>query len=317
MDSIAAPVQDIQYPTITVCQDENKPPDNWALLELIFNNFALECEYSTYYGLPPCNSTSKIRSDFKFLIETVLSMIRGLMKQPEFRGNSFSVLSGDVEELVEKIAVSLTNGEVKFGDLSNLPNMYFGVKSDLETILKQTINETDDEYIGFYFYYATQEPPINCTSKQCQEYLGSAWSIVQTLAEVTLVQPNLPFGSIFGKFIPQLYEEFCAECLVVQPSLELPSFNSQKNCALTTDDQLLHGIFASMSKYLGFENPVSLFDVPAILSTTKIMGYGDVSKSQSFSYSWCQNNMSVDNSEVCYMSWKYYSEMAKPNGNFH
>ena len=198
MDSIAAPVQDIQYPTITVCQDENKPPDNWALLELIFNNFAFECEYSTYYGLPPCNSTSKIRSDFKFLIETVLSMIRGLMKQPEFRGNSFSVLSGDVEELVEKIAVSLTNGEVKFGDLSNLPNMYFGVKSDLETILKQTINETDDEYIGFYFYYATQEPPINCTSKQCQEYLGSAWSIVQTLAEVTLVQPNLPFGSIFA-----------------------------------------------------------------------------------------------------------------------
>ena len=40
MDSIAAPIEDIQFPTVTVCQDEFKEPDNWAAIEAILNNVA-------------------------------------------------------------------------------------------------------------------------------------------------------------------------------------------------------------------------------------------------------------------------------------
>ena len=317
MDSIAAPVKDIQFPTITVCQDENKPPDNWALIELIFNNLAFECEVSTYYGLPSCNDTTKIRNDFKFFIEEVSSMIRGLMTHPEFQDYSLSVWSSDVGKLVEKVALSLTNGELNIADFSKLANEYFGVKSDLEPILRAIVNETEDDYWSFYSYYATQEPPINCTSKHCQEYLDSAWSIVQTLSEVTSIQPNLPMGSFVARFIPHLFKEFCEEC---EPKLsfDIPTYStsdtSQANCTIEMEEKLLHVIFASLSNHLGFDNLISLYDIPPILSTTKEMSYGGVKKSQSFSYTWCQNNIAVEDSEVCYLAWKHYSEMPKPNG---
>ena len=84
MDSIAAPVIDIQFPTITVCQDENKPPDNWAPLELLLNNLAFECnENDIYPHLPSCNKTTKIREDFKFLIELVSRSIKAMMQKED------------------------------------------------------------------------------------------------------------------------------------------------------------------------------------------------------------------------------------------
>ena len=317
MDSIAAPVKDIQFPTITVCRDENKPPDNWALIELIFNNLAFECEDSTYYGLPSCNDTTNIRNDIKFLIETVSRMIRGLMNQPEFQDNTFNVWSSDTVKLVEKVAVSLTNGDIKLRDFTNLPNRYFGVKTAMEPILRAIVNETEVDYWLFYNYYATEAPPINCSSSQCQDNLKSAWTTVQTLSEVTSVQQNLPFGSFICGFLPHLYDTFCEDCFPKESFFSFAANQSPPNCALMQEDQFFHGKFSSISKYFGFDKAISLYDVPAIMSTTNTMSYGMVKRSQSFSYTWCQKNMSVDSSDVCYMAWKHYSEMPMPNGTFH
>lgn len=38
LDTIVAPIEDIQFPTVTVCPDETTDPDNWALIETILNN---------------------------------------------------------------------------------------------------------------------------------------------------------------------------------------------------------------------------------------------------------------------------------------
>ena len=35
LDSIAAPIEDIQFPTVTVCNEEYKKPDDWTLAEII------------------------------------------------------------------------------------------------------------------------------------------------------------------------------------------------------------------------------------------------------------------------------------------
>ena len=51
LDSIAAPINMIQFPTVTICQDEYKPPDNWAFLENILNNIAFECRYKMTFWL--------------------------------------------------------------------------------------------------------------------------------------------------------------------------------------------------------------------------------------------------------------------------
>ena len=37
LESIATPIQDVQFPTVTVCPHENTKPDNWSFLEKILN----------------------------------------------------------------------------------------------------------------------------------------------------------------------------------------------------------------------------------------------------------------------------------------
>lgn len=78
LDSISAPVKELQFPTITVCPENYRPPDNWAALENILNLVAFECglkkkwnSYNQNYEpetLPSCNSTLDIRHDFEYLL---------------------------------------------------------------------------------------------------------------------------------------------------------------------------------------------------------------------------------------------------------
>ena len=68
LDSIAAPVTSIQFPTVTVCQEEFHPKDHWAILENILNFVAFECtddpdilsQPGYGYSLALCNETVKV-----------------------------------------------------------------------------------------------------------------------------------------------------------------------------------------------------------------------------------------------------------------
>lgn len=73
MDSIAAPIKELQFPTVTVCPQNNKPPDNWAALEILLNFVAFECGKSQYdVSLPPCDITKDVRQDFGYFLENTL-----------------------------------------------------------------------------------------------------------------------------------------------------------------------------------------------------------------------------------------------------
>ena len=53
MDSIAAPINDIQFPTVTVCHNNQRQPDRWAYLETILNfvKFSQDCFFDKYNDL--------------------------------------------------------------------------------------------------------------------------------------------------------------------------------------------------------------------------------------------------------------------------
>ena len=75
LESISAPINEIQFPTVTVC--EEIPPDNWALPEKILNLLAFECKRESdkdgHNPTSECtNSTKKIRDDFEFIIRSVV-----------------------------------------------------------------------------------------------------------------------------------------------------------------------------------------------------------------------------------------------------
>ena len=78
MESIAAPIEDIQFPTVTVCQDEFKEPDNWAAIEAILNNVAFTCKENprSWDKVMPCEATEKVRNDFQFLIKSVVEIFK-------------------------------------------------------------------------------------------------------------------------------------------------------------------------------------------------------------------------------------------------
>ena len=41
LESITRPIQEVQFPTVTVCPNEQSPPDNWAFLEKVLNGVAI------------------------------------------------------------------------------------------------------------------------------------------------------------------------------------------------------------------------------------------------------------------------------------
>ena len=63
LETISAPIIDIQFPTVTVC--DQKPADNWGPIEKVFNSLAFECSKLTQNCI---ESTKEIRKDFKLLI---------------------------------------------------------------------------------------------------------------------------------------------------------------------------------------------------------------------------------------------------------
>ena len=66
LDSIAAPINSIQFPTVTVCTDD-EPSDNWAFLDKILDPLAFSCtksksDFDYYKIIENCNETEILRN---------------------------------------------------------------------------------------------------------------------------------------------------------------------------------------------------------------------------------------------------------------
>ena len=97
LDSIAKPISYIQFPTVTICQDEYKPPDRWAYLESILNYVEFDCDPDTY----ACdrNRTQKVRNDFGNLIDSVESKFKGWLLNPNnVKTPIYDVLSNTTDD---------------------------------------------------------------------------------------------------------------------------------------------------------------------------------------------------------------------------
>ena len=81
LDTIAAPIDDIQFPTVTVCNDYiANPPDNWAFLENLLNLINFDCRSAIDVD---CTSSDSVRNDFEFLIESTVDVLKKWILKPE------------------------------------------------------------------------------------------------------------------------------------------------------------------------------------------------------------------------------------------
>ena len=90
LDSIAAVVKDVQFPSVTVCPERFTKPDNWALAQLVLNSFAFECyeKSSSSPEFPNCTLTTNIREDLvNEIVRELQSIFMRWANDPEIQFN--------------------------------------------------------------------------------------------------------------------------------------------------------------------------------------------------------------------------------------
>ena len=313
MDSIAAPIKDIQRPTVTVCPDENTPPDNWAPIEVVANYLSFACtnrKYQAYISgyeqLPLCNSTLNIRQDFQYLIESITKDLKEWMTDSALRESHESYGSTDVHDTIEKVASAVLAGDVQKEMIDKLPSDYLGTDDERLTILKSLINETDDAILFYNYYYNNfGREEVNCSSDDCLATMKQLYGILEAMYEGN-PSPNLPFGSFLALFLPQKYEEFSNDLKIFETEgLDVDSYFAPKKQAYLN----AHDFFAGLAKYYGFQHneSISLFDIPAIMAQNKDLNRIQVAASHSYVFFMTQNNITLQELSRCYNVWNTFS----------
>ena len=145
LDTIAAPIDDIQFPTVTVCNDFMKnPPDNWAYLENLLNFVGFDCAKGK-----DCNETEAVRKDFGFVIRSVTDNFKTwLLKNMKDYGrilNDFS-RKKEYEAVVQQIRSMVNNGTLKDEQLETFPEAFFN--KDISLLLS---NLTIGKKLTFFY----------------------------------------------------------------------------------------------------------------------------------------------------------------------
>ena len=164
LDSIAKPISYIQFPTVTICQDEHKPPDRWTYLESILNYVEFGCDQNFLYSTA-CNRnrTQKVRNDFQNLIDSVVNKFKGWIKNPNnVQTPIYDVLSNTttdkhtddiIDDIEIQLAALMIKGEVSDGDLYDLIKKHFScTESECIIYCKRIIQLTNAKPSVLYFY---------------------------------------------------------------------------------------------------------------------------------------------------------------------
>ena len=146
LDSIATPIDEVQFPTLTVCDDNaDLVQDNWAFIKSLFNFLDYKClspsdsiKYDRY-----CDRTENLRKDFNFLIESIVDAFLSPLLLNENLNHSLTFLrpggkihsktflspSGnqrnEYSRLLRKAIDVVSSGNMSLKDLKELPIEYF------------------------------------------------------------------------------------------------------------------------------------------------------------------------------------------------
>ena len=297
LETISAPIDEIQFPTVTVC--DQKPPDNWGPLEKVLNSLAFECS-----GYSNCKESTEIRQDFKFLIdsfvEACLQMLneidyKTLTEAPMFKDDIANYNESGVIDIVAEV---LKQG--KKGDLIDLAIQKFATDLNAyDTATHYIISEIKDLFGANYDTFK------NCTSEICKNYQKSAVRILLML-RWTRVE-GIPFGSFMSQFIhTNKFKSFgsCRHDLCHYTNDMFIECNK-----LEQDERKLHDYLTKISKSFGFNESelLSLYELPGMLADDlnyakymKIKGktqndnlLGDIP--QAYLYSTCKERENVSN----------------------
>ena len=333
LDSIAKPISYIQFPTVTICQDEYKPPDRWAYLESILNYVEFDCDPDIYAECDR-SRTQKVRNDFDNLIDSIENKFKGWLLNPNnVKTPIYDVLSNTttdkhtddiIDDIEIQLAALIIKGEVSDGDLYNLVREHFADKVVIATTLSGLSEEiTDHDYyndeysyyniFGSYGTYTTSsDESKQCNTTECTKKLQFIDQIVRLLSTVANIEPILPFGTFVASFA-DLTDDFLH--YNIQNQYWIKDGFLQCQIAKELKHYSIHEYFQHLSKIVGFADSelVSLYDLPAIFTTFNASKFSKTEKSfqQFFVFTKCQELSDWNSEEMkhamdsCADNWKF------------
>ena len=310
LDSIAAPIDGIQFPTVTVCADDNdKPSDNWAFLENILNVLMFSC----HQNYNDCNETEHLRKDFSFLMENIVNIYDDIGFVTEYdamnmhlipNGTFHKYLSpsdkSDMDPLLWQVKEWTSNKTISYYQLRDLAIDNYSKWLSFSDIYKILSNESNANKLSFVQHFT------NCSSyDECRNVF-----LVKVMYELTSMKQG--FGHLVRNFAHLDSSNSFSMTKKVNEALD--EFWGDENCLfkLTPNEKKLHQYFTELARFIGFNESevISLYDLPAIFnSAISNLERWPPLMPQSFFYTKCRHHdETVEQQTLSYMTPGLFDE---------
>ena len=304
LDTIAAPIADVQFPTITACSDGQ--PNNWAFLENVLNNIAIECG-----TVEECKRTIQLRDDFKYDFEDICEKFENYLYGDNFQDSHQLIVDDDIlvgwlhsrwfTIFMRTILEKTENQTFKVLDLYGFPSKYLAMNQYGIGEFKKYINDSATLWYYTGLGYLEESLPEYCPNftEECKK--------VQAMWKLTYMTTfsGLRIGSFIKNLVPfKGFASFGRTNKIGDMSnrFHLDPYSDVCNI-LTIREKELHIYFKSLAKLVGFKDSeeVSLHDLPAMLST-----YADTENwppvmNQVFLYTLCEEEGGNSGNDYDYM----------------
>ena len=298
LDSIAASIKDVQFPSVTVCPERFTKPDNWALPQLILNSFAFECyeKSSKSSEFPNCTLTTKIREDFvKEIVKELQSELISWAYDPEVK---FNRVKPDLT-MLDELAIAIKQKNFSLAELKSTYVDNFGMKTYQE--IKKALKEKFKQFKG------------DCKDNGCKS-LANVTKIVQSVGKMLFhTGKGMPFGTFMRSFVEVLSSDEKESSLSNAKLYNLGYKNIQRCKDINDLENRLHTILNKIAISFGLPKnlTISLFDIPSMVSNFDFENTLNMGNKDVFVYSQCQHESKLFAIDQCMTRWSKYLQGTK------
>ena len=302
LDSITAPIDDVQFPTITVCSANQ--PDTWAFLENVLNNIAVECDNEKY-----CQKTDQLRQDFQYIFQSIGDLFEDYLYSDHFNDTKELIVSDNFLESwihsneftipLRAMLDKTENMTFSVMKLYKFSTEYLAMNSYAIKAFKNYLNDSEIDYygeLGYVDHSLSEYCPTNLD--ECKKIVqmwklifGMAFTKIKfgtLLKNTVFLETFVSFGlknkinDVTDKYWLGLYSDVCQ--------------------TLRPRENNLHEYLKALGTLVGFKDSeaVSLHDLPAMLSSNIDITWPPV-MGQLFLYSLCEDH-SKSNQDYNYYS---------------
>ena len=255
LESIATPIQKVQFPTVTVCPHEDSPPDNWSFLEKILNSIDL--------------SDPNLRND---IINPLLTKLQKDLERKYLKSPANPLWMSNKDELYEvmvltELSKSICQNKIHYEDVRKA----FVEEKSFDDSISNLLGEVIDKS-GWTFY--------TCDSDCCTNKIKQDFFVAIVNAGYIMHSESWGFSNndiALGSFLVN-FANLTNKHPVGLGHLSIFSLEEQWN-AMKFDgccdefsimDEILQEYFKDLGLAIGFQsnNSFSLFDIPSMMTSS-------------------------------------------------